>query len=83
MHRADAYQIPSNLSMACAFAAEVFAEADIEHPVQLVFDTPVLADYAVQMRGSGPETGDVVADFALGFARDFVVPFRFDTHQSL
>jgi len=34
--------------VACALAAKVFAEADIEHPVQLVFDAPVLANGRVQ-----------------------------------
>jgi hypothetical protein len=49
--------------VAGAFAVEVFAEADIEHPVQFVFDAPVLADGAVQSRGVGLEAGDVEADF--------------------
>ena len=32
--------------VAGAFAAEVFTEAYVEHPVQFVFDAPVLADHA-------------------------------------
>ena len=70
-------------AVAGAFAAEVFAEADVEHPVQFVFDAPVLADRAVQPRRIGLEAGDVVADFTLDFARGLVIPFRLDTHQPL
>ena len=51
-----------------AFAVEVFTEAHIEHPMQFVFDAPVLADHRVQPGGIGPETGDVVTDFALDLA---------------
>jgi hypothetical protein len=69
--------------MAGAFAVQVFAEAHVEHPVQFVFDAPVLADHRVQPRRIGPEAGDVVADFALGFARDLVIAFALDTHQPL
>ena len=39
--------------MASAFSVQVFAEAHIEHPVQLVFDAPVLADCSVQRAASG------------------------------
>jgi hypothetical protein len=39
--------------MFCPFSVQVFAEADIEHPVQLVFDAPVLADHAAQQAASG------------------------------
>src|SRR5208283_2446869 len=59
--------------VAGTFAAEVFAEAYVEHPVQLVFDAPVLADRAVQPRRVGGEAGDVVADFALDLSRGLVV----------
>jgi hypothetical protein len=31
----------------CAFAVEVLAQANIEHPMQFVFDAPVLANAAV------------------------------------
>ena len=55
--------------VAGAFAVEVFAKADIEHPVQLVLDAPVLTNGAVQTRRIGFETGDGVAGFGLGFAR--------------
>ena len=69
--------------MAGAFAVEVFAEADVEHPVQFVFDAPVLADSAVQSRRIGLEAGDVIADFMLTFARGLVIPLRLDAHQPL
>jgi len=69
--------------VASAFAAEVLAEAYVEHPVQFVFDAPVLADGAVQPRRIGGETGDVVASLPLGFSRRLVVAFRFDAHQTL
>ena len=39
--------------VARAFAAEVFAEADVEHPVQFVFDAPVLADQRFNCAASG------------------------------
>jgi len=39
--------------VALAFAAEVFAESDVEHPMQFVFNAPVLADDAVQLCGIG------------------------------
>ncbi len=32
--------------VACSFSVQVFVEAHIEHPVQFVFDSPVLADDA-------------------------------------
>jgi len=69
--------------VASAFAVRVFAEADVEHPVQVVFDAPVLADHGVQPRRIGAEAGDVVANLALGFACGLVVPFRLDAHQRL
>jgi hypothetical protein len=34
--------------VSCSFSAEVFAEADIEHPMQLVFNAPVLSDGPVE-----------------------------------
>ena len=59
--------------VACPFSAEVFAETHIQHPVQLVFDGPVLSDGAVQASRIGLEAGDVEAGFAFGFARRLVV----------
>ena len=66
-----------------AFAAEVLAEADIEHPVQFVFNAPVLADGCVQPRGIGLEAGDVVTDFVFAFARRLVITLGLDAHQPL
>ncbi len=54
--------------MAGAFAIQVLAEADIEHPMQFVLDAPVLANGCIQPLRIGPQAGDVVADFALCFA---------------
>ena len=54
--------------MAGAFAIQVLAEADIEHPMQFVLDAPVLATGCIQPLRIGPQAGDVVADFALCFA---------------
>jgi hypothetical protein len=36
--------------MACSFSVQVFAKAHVEHPMQFVFDAPVLANHAVQSR---------------------------------
>ncbi len=36
--------------MARPFAVEVFSETDVEHPVELVSDSPGLPDEAVQAR---------------------------------
>ena len=47
-------------------SAEIFAEADIQYPMQFIFDAPVLADRRVQLRSIGLEAGDVVTDFAFG-----------------
>src|SRR5664279_471156 len=69
--------------MAGPFAVEVFGEADIEHPVEFVFDAPVLADEAIQVRGRRLEAGDVVADLTLGFAGGLMVALGLDTHQPL
>jgi hypothetical protein len=69
--------------VASAFAVKVFAKTHIQHPVQFVFDPPVLADHRVQPRGIGSEAGDGVADFALGFTRRLVIALGLDTHQSL
>jgi hypothetical protein len=66
-----------------AFAVKVFAKTHIKHPVQFVFDPPVLADHRVQSRGIGSEAGDVVADLALGSTRRLVIALRLDTHQTL
>ena len=62
--------IPAGMSVeqAALLRSGKLAEADIEHPVQFVFNAPVLADDGVQPRGIGLETGDVVTDFALDFA---------------
>jgi hypothetical protein len=54
--------------MSCSLSIQVFAEAHVEHPVQFVFDTPVLADYRIEPCGIRLEAGDVVADFTLDFA---------------
>jgi hypothetical protein len=35
--------------VAGAFAVKVFAEADVERPVQLIFDTPVLTNGAIRL----------------------------------
>lgn len=64
-------------------SAEVFAETDIQCPVQLVFDAPVLTDGAVQPRRVGLEAGDVVAGFALGFAGRLVAPLGLNAHQPM
>jgi hypothetical protein len=69
--------------MACSVSVQVFAKAHVEHPVQLVFDGPVLADDPVQPCCIGPEAGDLVAGFALGLARRFVVTLALDAYQSL
>src|ERR1017187_7110623 len=64
-----------------AFTVEVFAEADIEGPVQLVFNPPVLPDRLVQPPHVELEACDVVADFSLGLVRDFVVAFALDAQH--
>ncbi len=69
--------------MACSFSAQVFSEADIEHPVQLVFDAPVLPDRTVQPGRVGLEAGDVEAGFGLRPARCLVMPFGLNAHQAL
>jgi len=51
-------------------SVQVFAEADIQYPVQFVFDAPVLAHDRVQPRRIRPETGDVIAGLTLDFAGD-------------
>lgn len=43
-----------------AFAAEVFAEGYIEHPVQFVFDAPVLSNESIQPCGVRRKTGEVI-----------------------
>lgn len=65
------------------FAAEILAEADIDYPVQLVFNAPVLADGCVQPRCVGLEAGDVITDFLFCFPRRLVIALGFDPHQSL
>ena len=67
--------------MTGAFAVQVFAEVDIQHPVQFVFDAPVLANALIQPHRVGLEAGDVVADLALGLAGGLVVPLGLDAHQ--
>jgi hypothetical protein len=69
--------------VACAFSAAVLAEADIEHPVQLVLDAPVLADGPVPPRRVGLEAGDVLTNFALSLASGLVVALGLDAHQPL
>jgi hypothetical protein len=46
-------------SVGRAFAVQVFAEADIERPVQLILDSPVLTNRTVQPLGLRLEAGDV------------------------
>ena len=67
--------------MACALAIQVFAEADIQRPVEFVFDAPVLANGPVQPSGMGLEAGDMVAGLGFGFARCLVEAFCLDAHQ--
>ena len=69
--------------IAGAFAVEVFAEADIERPMQLVFNAPVLANGAVQPSGIGLEAGDVIAGILLRFAAGLVETFGLDAYQTL
>src|SRR6266852_1659688 len=69
--------------VALPFATEVFAEGDVEHPMQFVFDAPVLADDAVQLRGIKLEAGDVVTRFAFAFACGLVITLGLDPHQPL
>ena len=37
----------------CSFSAKVLSEADVEHPMQLVFDAPAVSDGPVQPRRIG------------------------------
>lgn len=48
-------------SVSSAFAAQVFAEGDIEYPMEFVLDTPMLANGLIQLSGLGWETGNVVS----------------------
>ncbi len=68
-------------SVSGAFAAEVLAEADVQYPVKLVFDAPVLADDRVQPRRVGLEAGDVVAGFVFAGAGRLVITLGLDAHQ--
>ena len=65
------------------FSAGILAKGHVQHPVQLVFDAPVWANGAIEPRRIGFETGDVVTNFSLCFARCLVVPFALDAHQPL
>ena len=67
--------MPARSPIAGAFAVQVLFEADIEGPVELVFDAPVLANGLIQPRRVGAKAGDVVADFALGLSCRLVVAF--------
>ena len=67
--------------IASAFAVEVFAEAHILNPVQLVFDAPVLANASIQPRRIGFQAGEVVADFCLCLARSLVIPLCLNAHK--
>ena len=69
--------------VACSFSTEVFSEADIECPMQFVFNAPVLADGLVEPSGIGFEAGDVEAGFGLCLARRLVVTLGPDAHQTL
>ncbi len=46
--------------MTGVFAVQVFCEADIQRPVEFVFDAPVLTDGSIQPLGIGLEAGDVM-----------------------
>src|ERR1039458_7495391 len=48
--------------MACSFPVQIFAKAHVEHPVQFVFDAPVLTNHAVQARRIRLEAGDVSSE---------------------
>ena len=52
--------------VAGAHAAGVFAQGDIEHPMQGVFDASVAADGAGQLGGFGRQAAQVVAPLARG-----------------
>ena len=69
--------------MPCSFSVQVFAKANVEHSVQLVFDAPVLTNGPIQPHRVGLEASDVVTDFAFCFACSLVVPLRFNPHQPL
>jgi hypothetical protein len=64
-----------------ALRAQIRAQGHVEHPVELVFDAPVLADHIVQSLSTWLEAGDVIANPALGLASGFVVTLAFDAHQ--
>ena len=49
-----------------SFTAQVFSKGHIQHPVQLVFDAPMLANLAVDQCRVGSQAGDVVTGFVLG-----------------
>ena len=66
-----------------ALAVQVFAKAHIQNPVQLVLDAKVLANPAIQPRRFGRDTDNVIADFALGFARGLMLAFILNAYQPL
>ena len=56
--------------MAGAHAAFILAPGDVEHPVPGVFEAPVAADGAGQLRGVRRQAAEVGATLAAGLAVD-------------
>ena len=61
--------------VAGAHAAFIFAQGDIEHPVEGVFDAPVAADGTGEFRGVRGQAAEVVAALAAGRAADLALGF--------
>ena len=63
------------------FAIQVFAETDIQSPMQFVFDAPVLAYRSVQLDGIRRETGDVIAGLSFRDPGSFVIALSLNPYQ--
>lgn len=68
--------------MTGSFAAVIFREGHIQHPVEGVFDAPVLANGTIDALGVGRQAAEVLTGFALALAGGFEVALGFHAYQT-
>ena len=61
----------------------IFSKSDVQHPVELVLNSPMTTYYVEDMSSTAHETGDVVFDFSFYLASDVTLsPDHYDSLQA-
>ena len=63
--------------------AIIFSKSDVQHPVELVLNSPMATYYVEDISSAAHETGDIVFDFSFYLASDVTLsPDHYDCLQA-